>query len=507
MLKLQRRYFFIVPICVSTLVLLIPWISSPSLNLEYIFVFGAEVIAGKYPKASIHSYFDLQANPLGTSGLVVIASKLMPWVPILTSGRLLSIVGLLMSLLAGYLAFQEVNRLLPSKKSMIWICFMLSHPLLLPYSVRLSSDMIHASLIFLAFVLVSRSTFEPKSAAFILVPVLVLWTSALKLTSIIFATMFLLFWQFQPGEDIWNSIRTLTRKLIGGIITGFIGLLIFFVWQRHTFGVLLVTSKFERMLSPQLRDPIAIVARMCRYWVFLTIFLSPLILAEIREFTTQKFRRYTSLVVSPIIFFLAIRKDPMGGELDFGGLSTQGSWFELILLGAGSVLACISWWLLTRIPKLRITTLTSIFLPIMIMSLTRPVQRYLMPLVLIGAFMLIREQTKTKSKELFQWCGILLHGILALTLLVYQHQNAVAADQMAKWIQRNNIIQETTPNAVQPHAGYYWMFLDLESSKYIVTVSQNHRDCDVHYESIEVFGVARSFYCLNLENPLAGRWK
>jgi hypothetical protein len=470
---------------------------SPSLNLEYVFLEAAQSLIAGDGSAPLAEYFAKQANPLGMSLLASIAIRLVPGLPELASSRIPNIAGLLLIISLGWFGFRRSQT--RSTPFILWASFVILNPLLLPYSIRLSADLLPASLIFAAFIFAKQVDEKLLLTRLWLAPALILLAATLKYNSLYFLLGIAPLLISSKGFRRW----TFNKQRIPTVLCGFaLGLLIFAVfvtWQYRASGVFLLSSEYRSRHSLGSEDALTPLSRGLRYLAILSLLVSPLLIGPILSRALFVRRLTISLLIGVPIFFLARLDDPTGGELDFGGLVPRGSLPDQILILVGCIFIPLLVWSILRVsqPKDAVLLLTYVVVPLVVMSLARPAQRYLIPIVLIVSFVLASDSHLTIPNRLAQWFAVVLMAIPCFALVGYQNGTAVAADRMAQWIQDRKLLEVTDPFDIQAHANLYWVGVPENEPRYKVVKMSSSEKCQSHQTDISLFGLSIGKYCLS----------
>ena len=138
------------------------------------------------------------------------------------------------------------------------------------------------------------------------------------------------------------------------------------------------------------------------------------------------------------------------GEMDFGSFNYVFSSkfiFFIKWIGFWNFLICVlHFW---KYDESRIILLTILFY-ILILSLTRPAQRYLIFVIPFWAILICKY---IDLGEIFKWSYICILIGVNIFAIVYQINTATAAEKIVFWAQTNNIAIKS--NAIYPHTGLF----------------------------------------------------
>jgi len=474
------------------LAVVVPLMFTPTVNLEWVFQLGSEVLLGNRPDNSMRDYFTHQANPLGTSLIAAGSQLVLNQIPPLAASRIPSVIGLLAIIFFAWLRPKAIVHVPTSNTFAWWIAFLLSHPLIIPFSFRLTADLIPATCVFGVACLCLKSRLNSWAVAGI--PLLLLVSSFTKYNNVLYlGACFVPLVLAQATERRAISQRVLI--CLSGVVIGMgvLGALIY--WQYQTFGVRFVSETFQEMHRPDFNSPIDVLTRFGRYIVFLALLLSPFLIEYLPRFAKTMRSYLWWLLASVGLLVLSVGDDPTNSELDFGGLTTRNSWFTYLALFFGSACAVVMIKVL-YLGDLRSKTvaLVMIFLPISVMSFSRPSQRYLLPCILIGALILETNLSRSRRAVVLRTLMLLLFSLATLSVVSFQVSTASAAEKMALWIEDNYQLVEVDPGDIYAHAGLRWVSQDRDPLLVVKRVASDF-SCSVKHESIRMFFIEQARFC------------
>ncbi len=136
---------------------------------------------------------------------------------------------------------------------------------------------------------------------------------------------------------------------------------------------------------------------------------------------------------------------------------------------------------------------------LLISSLTRPTQRYLIPaLALFYAYYCLSPAYRGKA---CRWAmALMLAAYLPVDLALTAHQinMGVGSQKMAQWLKAQNLLEATNPAPIFPNAGQYFYPYGLSSKgkRYVIPWTPYEGRTPIHQEKSEVLGLFKSNYCL-----------
>jgi len=398
-----------------SLFLVLPWINSPGLNLEFLFVDAANHLFSQESHHKLDNYFFNQANPLGTAFLARLSQELLPFLSSLTAARLQSVLGLLLVVVSGWWGFRGSRG--SNRVFSFWVGVVTLNPLVIVTSTRVSADLLPSALVFAAFVIADNACRKPSLIGMAAVPSLLIVGATLKYNAIYFLGSLVPLSISKRQSQCGVTSRQRLTSLASGVFLGSAILTILLVWQALAYGVVFLDSDLRMRHGLQLGTPVENIARATKYIAYLSLLLIPITVLYLPDLLKKRTLLYLTALVVPPLFLLANSKDPTGGELDFGAFIGRVPLVGSALLLVGCLFAP-SMLLTLRYQtahgrKLNLIAFTAF--PLLVMAVARPAQRYLIPLVLILSYSILSTTSVTRLKYR------LTVPLLLLLFLVHKH--------------------------------------------------------------------------------------
>ena len=454
LISLQKINFLL--ILVFT-VLHIAYIDTPFVNLEWLFRDGAQYFLTGNQKL-LDSYFYGQANPLTYSYFTSFLIKISK-IDYYSFYRLPALFGgiLLLIILA--------------KKELSWLVIIVAlNPLVWIYSGRAYPEVFGLSLMLLAYEFKNR----PVVCGFLAIFSGVIKYHSLPIILLNSSLRWILI-NYKEKFRKWNNINFSINIFI------LIGSLIFFIIYHELFNVWIVPEKHHEALGFSLNT---FVNNLFSYGFYLSGMFFITIPAFLKIENVK-----TKLALLALSIFIAVNNQNLG-EMDFGSFQ-QLLGNEVILLikiiGFWNFLLCLQ--IFWKDEESRILLLT-ILGYIILLSLTRPANRYLIFVVPFWAMLVCQH---ISISRLFWWGYISVLAGLNLFATLYQVSNATASANMAEWAVKNDV-KINLGGIVYAHVGNFSHY--DPNSPLVVSLAGSHDGEILHEEQVSVLSFPIRRYIL-----------
>lgn len=261
--QLKLTVFLIFLVVISRIATL----NLPQVNLEFAFVDAVNYfISGE--NYFIETYFQCQANTLGTSYLVYLLLYIMPSFDILVVGRLLSVMGLVIT---GYSIYLLSIRLkLEKNAALLLLVLVLFNPLIWIYGGRFTADIFPMSIGLLGFtiLLISESRLN-----YYLSSILIGLSAVLKYHSVLFLCVAMLY--------ILYKEKKIALRHLAYAITSLSILFLYILLTYYKFGFFLYPDYFHKVHNLNLSNWFS---NMVSYSTYIILILMPLSIISIYRF-------------------------------------------------------------------------------------------------------------------------------------------------------------------------------------------------------------------------------
>lgn len=409
----------------------------PSVNLEFAFVDAARYFNSK-DISLLDQYFRFQANTLGIPYLGHLTSLILPNLSGLVALRLLSTLGVV---LLG-LSIINICNFLNRKDIVSLLLLILLNPLIWIYSGRATADFLPSALgIFSISLIISKD----KSTAKILFASILMGIAAiLKYHSILLILILICFlYDYKIKRFEWKifSIFSSISILI---------LLFYIILVHKYFGFWITPPAYLKIHQINISG---IINNYFLYLGYLVILCAPpsLALPRWRYFLSKN--KYWIIGGGILLFTCGFLGFHDSGELNLGPLNAFIN--QKILAGLALLLSSFfftSFFIKSKgeIRTFNRSAIIAIGLVILILSLTRPAQRYL--LFVIPFYILLLPKSVISSKTVIN-CSLGLYLLANIYVGYSQWCTGTSANRIVEKIRQANLLSVTDPGDIVVHVG------------------------------------------------------
>jgi hypothetical protein len=487
----------------AMLALYIPWLNRGYSNWEWPHVLAGEALAYPEKIGLLDAYWSTgQANPLGYPLFNALLQRLVPWTDAPWLWRVPSLVGCGLIVTWGWLVRDEFGKE-PGKKFLLWTILLLSSPLIVAYSSSATSDLLPVGLLLMSFWLI-RHYVSNQSKRFLVIGALVFGVScAVRYISPYFFGFFAFSLLGVPGFKASKKIIDLTVfSLISGAI-----LFSEIAWKFWAFDVLISTRLDQN--GPNFLDFKSWIVTFVRYSSLLGLFCGVVWLVGVPKKLFARIGFFllgaTATVSALLAFFVSQQEEQ--GEMNFG-LGFPFSNFVTGLFSAvgifGSVFIFLSFANQIKQRDRFSSALMAGAIPcLVLMSASRPTQRYLLYFIPILLFVLAR-LVKFKL-DVISWAYLSLTVVVFVASsfygMLFLRSQGDASESMALWVKENGLIDQTSVSSIWPHAGQHWWGIVPGQTRYeIIAVTPSAevqlQERVLHREPMKVLGKVTRVYLL-----------
>ena len=486
------------------LVLYTPWMGRGYVNLEYPFSMAARALADPSQSGLIDSYFAVQANPLGYSFVLALLYKIVGYHDWFWLAKLPSLCGGLMIIVAGWMLTRERWA---NTRSLFyfWSGLIILNPLIIAFATASTADVLPVGLLMLAIAIAmerrNKTLWRPLVAALVFGLAVIM-----KYMPAYFGAAFLALVIIRDDKEVNKSKQTIAREIaVYLFVPG--AILAFYIWWVNTKYSVFISSGFVDG-RPNFSNLEKLLVTLGKYISFLGLCVGvvPLILI-FKRYKNSSIQIFLSLffLVTVVLGFLlsGIAVD----EMDFGGgFPLSILWLRIIqTIGFSSGVVFLSLILSSLRGRGRFhKVLLFGMIPSLIMiSTTLPTQRYIIILI-PPVLLLIIDAAGSLSKRVRNSAfGVTLLGFAAVSLLgmSYLRAQGNAAEHMAVWMEKNEVINESAAGILGVHAGQHFYDLVPKETKYEVVATTLEGEKAItekilHREPMNVLGRITRVYVL-----------
>ncbi len=447
--------------------------------MEFVFAQATQSLLNPDSKPGITHYWTLQANPLGYVWFSSIFHFLLGEPEGFWSYRLASLSGLVAILTAGAIVTSSLKTD-SSREFHLWCALVTFSPLVWLFSGRGTADVLPVGLLLLSFALVCKGELIARGLA----SVIFLLAIVVKYHALLLAPGFIyIFWHQSQSRGEWGKIcgQFFLLPLLGfitylGIIYNQYGF--FLVHEYHS-----QTHKFE---------PANFLKTFSLYAGYLGLLLGPVALVCMLSVRKHWPGKWWLLAGVGLAIGLWSQSWERLGEMNYGPFDwVLNSLMAFWIKGVGGiffgflVLDCI-----LEAVKHKNTVagfiLTTCLPFLLICSVSRPAQRYLIFLIPLIFFYLVF--CKMKGRSILGWGTVGLFVLANIFAVNYQIAQARASDNMAQWLIENKLIEQTLPGSINSNSGQYFIpFAGSPKTRAVMERSGNI-ETSLHSEKVVVLG-------------------
>ncbi|SAK88681.1 hypothetical protein AWB81_04677 [Caballeronia arationis] len=446
--KRLRNAFVALVVVIHCLMVLLP-----SVNQEFVFADGAQFFT-THDQGLLDRYFSYQANTLGLPWLAHIVAYVLPFRKLAVI-RLLSVAGIVL-LTAGFI---RISRYQGRPVGINMLALLLLNPLIWTYSARATADFLPAALAIFAISL----AIEAGRNVFLLLlsGALLGFASILKPhVFCVFLVLFGLLWTGRKRVSPWSPAAI--------VFLASMGMLAAYLAKVHeAFGFWIAPPRFQHIHALSTTN---IGGNFVAYVGFLVMLTAPLslIIPGIGKFLQRHWKLLLPLAIGLVLVFaVGIHGE---GEMNLGPLdrfvpkSVQSGIFILLsMFFLAPVL--VSQGVDDSNAHMRKAVGLAVLAALLVFSLSRPAQRYLLPLLPLFLLILPREALRKKTLIMVT---LLIFASINVFIGYSQWCTGTAAIKMVQALQSAGLLDETDPGAIAGDVGNYFRAEHLGNARYVV---------------------------------------
>ena len=487
----------------AMIVLYAPWMGRGYVNLEYPFSMAARGLSDSRFTDQIAFYFEIQANPLGYSFVLAIIYKIFGYHDWFWLAKLPSLGGALMIIFAGWMLTRDRWH---GRRSLFyfWSSLIILNPLFVAFATSSTADVLHIGLLMLAIAI----AFESKNDSWVMPTIASLIFGFAVITKYIpmyFGLAFIAIAVLGKTELkrmpklIWRDITIYV--LVPGLI-----LSLYIWWLNSRFSIFISTG--FRDGRPDFFDVPKFMVTFGKYLAFVGLCCGPISLILILKSFNRLKKRVLGLLLMSVALVLGIYISRIQiSEMNFGGGISFGTnilWgIETIGFVIGLLVLAVLFRSLTSTDRLQKVLLSGIAPSLVMISLTPPTQRYIMIVIPAVLILLVDASSLLTAKSRNLTLGATALGFAAVSLLgvSYLRAQGNASENMAVWMEKNGLIEQSAPGAIFPHALQHFYGFARSEVKYDVTKTSLDgekliKERILHREPMNVLGRITRVYVL-----------
>ena len=487
------------------LALYIPWLNRGYLNYEWGTVLAGRGLSSSEEFYYLQAYKDSgHANPLGYPFMISLIHRVFGFSEVFWYSRVPSLVSALIVLMWGFHELRRRDKSIGMFYS--WAVLIILNPMILAFSTSATTDVPAAAFFLLSMVFLSKYYSKEKTNFVVLAALAMGFSSSIKYITPFFAPMVLTIFVglFSKRAVAWSKL--VRDVLVFGAVAVSV-LLVEILWKWRNTGVILSARNEE--MAPNFLDLTVWLHTFGKYLAFLGLFCGILPFAFVRKLSKKRSRQIFFVISAVLIGYLGwtISGGLPEGELDFGGGFTAAVFIGRALQVFGFVGVTIV--ILVCIRRFKLSDVVSRALMVgllpylVLLSASRPTQRYLMYAIPIVLLLLVEalDELPKKVKHFAISTTALGFAIVSLWGMSYLTSQGNASDEMAVWVEDNNLISQTSAGAIRPHSGqHFWGIKTTEIRYEIIAVTPateaQVQERILHREPMKVLGKVTRIYLL-----------
>lgn len=490
----------------AMLALYIPWLNRGYLNYEWGVALAGRGLSSSEDFYYLQAYKDSgHANPLGYPFLISLMHRVFGFSEAFWFSRVPALACALILLVWG---FRELRR--RDHFSVVtfysWAALLTLNPMIFAFSTSATTDVPAAALLLLSVTFLSSYFFNQKTKYVVFAALAMGFSSCIKYVTPYFAFMVLSIFYGLYSKNIASKTKLIRDLFIFGVVAVGV-LLIEVLWKWFNTGVLITTG--AENMAPDFLNLTVWGQTLGKYLAFIGLFCGLLPLANAFEILMKSSKRLLLAVLSG--FFLAagwlFGGQLSEGELDFGGGFPFDETFGRSLQAFGFFGATVLFLICYRHFKLGDVVSRGVLVGLVpylvLLSASRPTQRYLTYAIPIVLLVLVEALNDLPKKVKYFALGSTALGFAAVSLLgmSYLTSQGNASEDMAFWVEENNLISQTSAGAIWPHAGqHFWGVKSTEIRYEVIAVSpateSQVQERILHREPMKVLGKITRVYLL-----------
>lgn len=427
-------------------------------NFEFSFSEGAKFI-DNFDKKVIDEYFFNQANTFVFPLFIGLINKFFMINDTLISAKLISGT----SYVFLGIGFIKIFRYYKIKFScFFFLIFFFLNPLIWTYGHRGIPDLFAASIAFYSFASILEKK-EIKSEKNYIEFLLLGISICLKPFCLIYLGLIFL---LEYNKDILKSFKKFFIPFSISLFLPFI----YFLIIKINYGFYLIPEKFSSEVS-FLKG--GFVNNFLGYFIILSIFIFPLSFKK--YFVNIKNIFFIIFILLPLSFYLGFIINSPQAELNFGSLNNIVGDEIIFFIGSISLFTLFLYIFdYGKNKQLRIKKfefLITVLIYILILSLTRPSQRYL--IIILPIVMMFFLITGNFNRKIIFYPVILLYIFFNIFLSINFYLNSSINKTIVEYLIQEDILKNTLPGPLYPHS-YHFFYSKNEKSHIISRDPKNN---------------------------------
>ena len=490
----------------AMLALYIPWLNRGYLNWEWGTVLAGRGLSSSEDFFYLKAYKDSgHANPLGYPFMISLIHRVFGFSDVFWYSRVPSLVSALIVLVWGFYELRRRDKFSPVI-FYTWAVLIILNPMIFAFSTSATTDVPAAAFFLLSMLFLSKYYTKQKTNFVVLAALAMGLSSSIKYITPFFGPMVLIIFFELFSKRAATRAKIVRDVLIFGAVNVSV-LLVEVLWKWRNTGVLLSARNEE--MAPNFLDLTVWLHTFGKYLAFLGLFCGILPFAFGCTLSKKRSKQIFFVISAVLIGYLGwtISGRLPEGELDFGGGFPAVVFLSRALQTFGFagvtmlILVCIRRFKLSDV--VRRALMVGLVPYLVLLSASRPTQRYLMYAIPIVLLLLVEalDELPKRVKHFAVSTTALGFAIVSLWGMSYLTSQGNASEEMAVWVEANNLISQTSAGVIRPHAGQHWWGIEAEETRYEIIAVAPSAEAQVkerilHREPMKVLGKVTRVYLL-----------
>ena len=496
----------------AMLVLYIPWLNRGFNNYEFPFLFAGRALAFDADAALIDIYWPNMANPLGYSFILSLIYRSFGFSDSFWISRFPAMVGVALIIISGWLITKSSWE---HKRHLFycWCTLLIFQPMIFVFSTSGTTDLLPVGILMLSisFAMSSKRNFLVVR---LFVGLLFGFAVLVKYNTAYFG-LALVATSIYNSWSLDKSFYQKIRALVPFIIVPGLVLCSYLFWCYERYGIL-ISSRLE-FSRPNYFDISNILKNFVKYLSFLGLLLAALPLTVFlgeSNGARPKVSRSLGLLSFGVFLVGWYYSGVSAGELDFGRfIDPIHPLIRRVLESIGAVFGFFALLVMFRSTKFGYKIMNVLLFGIVpyliLISASYPSQRYL-TFVLPGSLLILINEIQSLTKRtqtVIIGLSTTVFALVSLLGMSYLTSQGNASEEMAVWVEDNNLIGQTSAGAIGPHAGQHFWGVEKTVVRYEIIAVAPSAEAQVkerilHREPMKVLGRVTRVYLLR-EIPAA----
>ena len=482
----------------AMLALYIPWLNRGYVNLEFPFVLAGRALAFHADVELIGGYWGTIANPLGYSIVLSFLFRVFGvhefWL-----SRLPAVLGAALILASIWVLTREMWA--ARRPYFLLSILLLLNPMVFVFSTTGTADILPVGLLLLSIAIAFH--FRDRNYGWTFLSALIFGISIVIKYNGLYFGLALVAAVLKANSNTIRSrtfFKVISLFIVPGIILGS-----YVLWSERRFDVF-ISSRLA-FSAPNFFNVEAYLINISKYLSYLGLFCGPLPLFALVVKHKRDFLPRVFWFCVVFLLYLILISPRQAGELDLGLGFPLSKFSGQILESIGFLNGIILIYLLSGSLKsnlrLKLVFICGLAPYAILAPFTYPSQRYLLfvlPFILVISVDALQGWS-IKLQQIAVGLTASVFAAVSLLGMSYLTSQGNASEDMAVWVEENNLISQTSAGAIWPHAGQHFWGVKTAEIRYEIVAFSPATESQVqerilHREPMKVLGKVTRVYLL-----------